>query len=125
VHGKDAVIEEIVDWRPYEYWTHRVQVPEPGVPRFTLMYAFEAEGDGTRLIARVLRPRAAKDRAIWAMVEPILASSLEHGVAALAPVLAEEVARRAAESQGAAEPEIAVSAARYLTPVETAGPRSS
>ena len=107
VHGKDAVIEEIVDWQPYEYWTHRVQVPEPGVPKFTLMYAFEPDGVGTRLIARVLRPRTAKDRAIWAMVEPILASSLEHGVAALAPVLAEEVARRAAENQGAAEPEIA------------------
>ena len=125
VHGKNAVVEEIVDWRPYEYWTHRVQVPEPGVPKFTLMYAFEAERDGTRLTARVLRPRSAKDRGIWTMVEPILATAMEHNVAALTPILAEEVARRAAETGGAAEPEIAVSAARYLTPVETAGPRSS
>jgi uncharacterized protein YndB with AHSA1/START domain len=125
VHGKNAVVEEIVDWRPYEYWTHRVQVPEPGVPKFTLMYAFEAEGDGTRLTARVLRPRSAKDRAIWTMVEPILATAMEHNVAALTPILAEEVARRAAEGAVAPEPKLAASAARYLTPVETAGPRSS
>ncbi len=126
VHGKDAIVEEIVDWRPYEYWTHRVQVPEPGVPKFTLMYAFEPEGEGTRLTARVLRPRTAKDRDIWTLVEPVLRTSIEHSVATLAPVLAEEVARRAAASQGAAEPELATSAGRFLTtPVESAGARSS
>jgi uncharacterized protein YndB with AHSA1/START domain len=125
VHGKDAIVEEIVDWRPFEYWTQRMQVPEPGVPKFTLMYAYEDQGDTTRLTARILRPRSAKDRGIWTMVEPILSTALDRNLGALGSVVADEVARRAAESGGAAEPEVAASAARYLTPVETAGPRSS
>jgi uncharacterized protein YndB with AHSA1/START domain len=126
VHGKDAIVEEIVDWRPFEYWTQRMQVPEPGIPKFTLMYAYEGEGDTTRLTARILRPRSAKDREIWTMVEPILSTALDRNLGALAAVVAEEVARRAAETGGADEPEVAVSAARYLTtPVDSAGARSS
>ncbi len=126
VHGKDAIVEEIVDWRPYDYWTQKLQIPEPGIPKFTLMYAYEAEGDGTRLTARVLRPRSAKDRGIWAMVLPMLDTALKQNLAYLAEVLAEEVARRAAEAEGTVEPEVAASPARYLTtPVDSAGARSS
>ncbi len=126
VHGKDAIVEEIVDWRPYEYWTQRMQIPEPGVPRFTLMYEFAAENEGTRLTGRVMRPKSAKDRAVWTMVEPILRAALATNLAALSSVLVEEVARRAAETEGTAEPEVVASAARYLTtPVESAGARSS
>jgi len=126
IHGKDAIVEEIVDWRPFDYWTQRMQVPEPGVPKFTLMYVYQAEDDGTRLTARILRPRSAKDRGTWTMVEPMLSTALEQNLGALADVVAGEVARRAAETGGAAEPEVAASAARYLTtPVESAGARSS
>ena len=126
VHGKDAVVEEIVDWRPYEYWTHRVQVPEPGVPKFTLMYAFEAEGDGTRLIARVLRPRSGQGPRDLddGRADPRLVARARRGGAGPGRSPRRSPAA-AAETQGAAEPEVAVSAARYLTPVETAGPRSS
>ena len=100
VHGKDAIVEEIVDWRPFEYWTQRMQVPEPGVPKFTLMYAYEDQGDTTRLTARILRPRSAKDRGIWTMVEPILSTALDRNLGALGSVVADEVARRAAEIRG-------------------------
>jgi Protein of unknown function (DUF2652)/Polyketide cyclase / dehydrase and lipid transport len=126
VHGKDAIVEEIVDWRPYEYWTQKLQVPEPGIPKFTLMYEFAPEGDGTRVTGRVLRPRSAKDRQIWTLVEPMLRSALAANLAALSEILAEEVARRATEAEGAAEPELVASAGRFLTtPVESAGARSS
>ena len=33
VHGKDAVVEEILDWRPTEYFTLNWQMPIPGRPR--------------------------------------------------------------------------------------------
>jgi uncharacterized protein YndB with AHSA1/START domain len=126
VHGKDAIVEEILDWRPYDYWTQRFQIPEPGLPRFTLMYEFAAEGDGTRLTGRVMRPRSAKDREVWTMVEPMLATALQVNLAALAEVLTDVVAQRAAEAEGTAEPEVPASAARYLTtPVDSAGARSS
>src|SRR3990172_5477807 len=32
MHGKDAVIEEILDWRPYDYVTDRTIVDAPGGP---------------------------------------------------------------------------------------------
>jgi hypothetical protein len=32
MHGKDAVIEEILDWRPYDYVTDRTILDTPGGP---------------------------------------------------------------------------------------------
>ena len=32
IHGKDAIVEEILDWRPYEYWTHRIADARAGRP---------------------------------------------------------------------------------------------
>ena len=60
------------------------------------------------------------------MVLPMLDTALKQNLAYLAEVLAEEVARRAAEAEGTVEPEVAASPARYLTtPVDSAGARSS
>ena len=33
VHGKDAIVEEILDWRPYDYLTLKLQVPIAGRPQ--------------------------------------------------------------------------------------------
>ena len=119
VHGKDAIIEEILDWRPFDYWTLRFQVPEPGIPRFTMTYLFEATDEGTRLTCRVLRPRSAKDRAALEAMRPMLLSLLEAGFAALVPVVVAEAARRAAEGDGVDEPAVPVSAGRFaLEPVD-------
>ena len=32
MHGKDAVVEEILDWRPYDYVTDRTILDTPGGP---------------------------------------------------------------------------------------------
>ncbi len=125
VHGKDAIVEEILDWRPFDYWTQKMQVPTPGVPKFTLMYAFEPEGDGTWLTARIMRPRSTKDREIWGAVRPVLDSALDANVEGLSQVLTEEMARRRTDAIDAEEPVVAGSTGRYLTPVDSAAARSS
>jgi uncharacterized protein YndB with AHSA1/START domain len=115
IHGKDAILEEIVDWRPFEYWTMRVQFPGPGVPRFVMTDVLTPEGDSTRLTIRVQRPRSSKDRAVLEMMEPMFRGALDGGAQALIPVIAQEVARRAASVSGTSEPDAPTSAARYLT----------
>ena len=49
VHGKDAIVEEILDWRPYDYCTHRSQMPIPGAPEVKTTYrrSSRADDDGT------------------------------------------------------------------------------
>ncbi len=126
VHGKDAIVEEILDWRPFDYWTHRMQVPVPGIPKFTLTYAFEAAPGGTTLRAHLLRPRTAKDRAAFATVETFLKDTLKRGVDNLIVVLAEEMDRRATLAAGVQEPALPVSAGRFeREPVDSTGARSS
>src|SRR6185503_2498220 len=76
IHGKDAIVEEILDWRPPEYYTFDFKVPIPGAP----------------------------------MIEPMFTA----GRVALEPLLAEELARQAAEAAGQREPELQVSAGRFI-----------
>ena len=65
VHGRDAIVEEIVAWHPPEVLTTRFQMPMPGVPKLTRSELFEAtpDGDKTLFTARVQRPSSTKDRA--------------------------------------------------------------
>ena len=115
IHGKDAIVEEILDWRPFEYWTMRVQFPGPGVPRFVMTDVLTPDEGGTRLTIRVQRPRSVKDRTVLATLEPMFRGALDGGAQALIAVLGEEVARRAADHADTSEPELPASAARYLS----------
>jgi hypothetical protein len=62
MHGKDAVIEEILDWRPFDYVTLTNQLPIPGTPKITTTLAFIERPNGTtRIEFRVGKPKP-KDR---------------------------------------------------------------
>ncbi len=45
VHGKDAIVEEILDWRPPEYFTMRWQMPIPNAPKIRAMYTLDGTAD--------------------------------------------------------------------------------
>src|SRR5262249_51101386 len=65
IHGKDTIIEEVLDWQPIDYVTLRSQLPAPGVPKLVNSFVLTDVDDGrTRVEMRVARPRSAKDRAI-------------------------------------------------------------
>jgi uncharacterized protein YndB with AHSA1/START domain len=108
MHGKDAIIEEIVDWRPTDYLTLRWQLPMPGAPKMLMTQSFEAVADGTKVTWRFGRPRSKKDVAFMEQVLPGLEPSFRAGLDALTPLVAGEAARRA-----------------EARPVEIAGSRSS
>ena len=120
MHGKDAVVEEILDWHPFEHVTMRSQLPDPGIPKVTMSYLFEPAGEGTRVVVRLLRPRAGKDRTIVEQVLPMLDESLEDGLAALGPLIDADMADRRAAAAFGSEPALPQAAGRHVTEPATA-----
>jgi uncharacterized protein YndB with AHSA1/START domain len=114
IHGKDAIVEEIVDWRPPEYYTFDFKVPIPGAPKIRATEALTETPDGTRVTISIGRPRSSKDRAFLMGALPMIEPMFTAGRVALEPLLAEELARQAAEAAGQREPELQVSARRFI-----------
>lgn len=115
IHGKDAIIEEVLDWQPNDHVTYRSLLPAPGVPKLVNTFAFEELADGrTHMTARFGRPRSAKDRAIWDGLVPMLDGMVEHGLAALTALLA-ATSHDAAGADALAEPELRPSRGRNVS----------
>jgi hypothetical protein len=62
MHGKDAIIEAVLDWRPLDYFTVGILLPMPGAPKIVMTRALLDRPEGvTRLEMRVATPKP-KDR---------------------------------------------------------------
>jgi uncharacterized protein YndB with AHSA1/START domain len=58
MHGKDAIVEEVLDWRPFDYLTVNTLLPVPGAPKIMMTHAFQDRTNGgTYLEMRVARPK--------------------------------------------------------------------
>jgi len=68
IHGPGVWIEEILDWRPYDYVTHRTKLPGDG-PTFLSTYELEPTATGTRLHFRAMAP-TAHDKALMEAALP-------------------------------------------------------
>jgi hypothetical protein len=85
MHGKDAVIEEILDWRPYDYLTEMTTMGTPmGLVKFMTTIEFEPTSAGTNVHLRFAPPKTARERAIMREMAPAMAGMFEHHGAALA-----------------------------------------
>jgi uncharacterized protein YndB with AHSA1/START domain len=112
IHGKDMVVEEVLDWQPYDHVTYRSLLPIPNVPRFVNSFVFDDLGDGrTRVEVRLGRPRSAKDRAIAETLMPMLDVSFREGLAALKEAIEAETATRGGVDEPT-EPDLPVSLGR-------------
>jgi len=88
MHGAAAIIEEILDWRPYDYITLNTIVPLPEAPKFPMSYAFiEREGGGTKVEIRLAKPKP-KDEPIFDKVVGNFRERITHEVEVLKGVLA-------------------------------------
>jgi uncharacterized protein YndB with AHSA1/START domain len=116
VHGPTAILEEVLDWRPYDYVTYRSKFPIPGLQPLVDTFAFADDGaGGTRLELRIAKPRSAKQRALAEPLLPGLDVSMEEGMAALqAAVAADMAARAAAAADADPEPAVPVSEGRNV-----------
>jgi hypothetical protein len=110
LHGRDAVIEEVLDWDPYDHVTYRSLLPVPNVPKMVNTFAFTELEDGrTRLEVRFAAPTAPKDRKIAEGMLPMIDGLMRQGLAALTSVLAEA---SAAAADRPVEPDLPVSRGR-------------
>jgi hypothetical protein len=114
MHGKDAVVEEILDWQPYEAWTTRSTMPIPGLPKLVMTETLtELPDGGTRIEIRLGRPRP-RDREAFEQLRTIVDPMFQRGMDRLAEVLRDEAAR--AKDVTVDEPPLPVSGGRYLAP---------
>lgn len=94
MHGKDVIIEEILDWRPTDYVTHHSTMPN-GFQAIS-SFVFEDAPEGTRLHLRFQWGKSRRERQADTATQAFLADVITQGQVALREVLAEEMARRAA-----------------------------
>jgi class 3 adenylate cyclase/uncharacterized protein YndB with AHSA1/START domain len=129
-HGAEGgVIEEILDWRPYDYVSDRGTHSTPDGPvKMLETIELEPTAAGTTIHFRYAPPRTAKERATVAGLEPIYRHVFAARTTRLADQLETEMAARAAEQ--AEEPELPAPQADGVlaglpAPRITTGPRGS
>lgn len=110
MHGAHAIIEEVIDWRPFDYLTLTTLLPMPGAPKVLMTYAFMESADGgTRIEIRLGKPKP-KDREFLEHAGAEFKKNITNEVAALRVML--EGQKGATVIEEAALP---VSAERFLT----------
>jgi uncharacterized protein YndB with AHSA1/START domain len=83
VDGRTQIYEEILDWRPFDYFTERL-TPSRGV-RVVMTTSLEADADGTRVVTRV-RPDGV-GRLSWLTAAPRLRRRLDERYQRLATLM--------------------------------------
>ncbi|MEO8668662.1 MAG: DUF2652 domain-containing protein [Bauldia sp.] len=111
MHGKDAIIEEVLDWRPFDYVTLNNQLPVPGSPKIVTTYALEERPNGaTHIEIRVGKPKP-KDRAFVDMAGAEFKKSITQSIGNLRLMLEGQQASVAAID----EPPLLPMNERFLT----------
>ncbi len=98
MHGTDAVIEEILDWRPYDYVTDRTILDTPGGP-VKLLHTVELEPGtvGTVIHFRFVAPKTRREMALIKEIGPAYELGLRASIPSLIAQLDAELAARDAD----------------------------
>ena len=111
MHGPAAIIEEILDWRPFDYLTLTTLLPMPDAPKVLMSYAFSDRDDGgTHVEIRVAKPKP-KTKAFLEQVGPEFHKHITDEFATLRGMLE----RQGGPAADIEEPGLPRSAARFLT----------
>ena len=91
VHGRGAITEEILDWHPFHYYTHRIVLPMVGP--WVQTFEFRPLGEeATELRIRIQRLRG-KQRLLWPLMRPSLAKGMRDNADRLRQILKEQAAQ--------------------------------
>jgi uncharacterized protein YndB with AHSA1/START domain len=105
MHGADEILEQVLDWRPYDYFTIRSTMQTPvGPVTFVGTTELEPTADGTIVHMRFAPPDTAREQAMLAQMAPMFEAIFESDRKTLQAVLDRTLAERAAGS--ASEPEL-------------------
>ena len=98
MHGADAVIEEILDWRPFDYVTDRTILDTPGGPVKVLhTVEFEPGPSGTTIHIRYAAPKTRREKELMKEIGPAYGQALQSGIPTLIAQLDAELAARDAD----------------------------
>ena len=100
MHGKDVLVEEILDWRPTDYVTHRSTVPNGFQAVSTFAFADVPEGTRVRVLFTWGKSRRDREED-GGPAREFLDGLVTRGHTALRAVLVAEMARRDAASTAA------------------------
>ena len=106
MHGKDAVVEEILDWRPYDYVTDLTIIETPSGPvkaRHTI--ELEPGPAGTTIHMRFAAPRTRREKVLMEHIGPAYGDALRANISTLVVQL--DAALAAREAGRGSEPELA------------------
>ena len=111
MHGKDAIIEELLDWRPFDYFTVSALLPMPDAPKLVMTSAVQERPNGTtRLEMRLAKPKP-KDMAFVDQFAPTFKGNLTKAIETLRRILEEQQTSIAVID----EPPLRPSNERFLT----------
>jgi uncharacterized protein YndB with AHSA1/START domain len=88
VHGKDVVLEEILDWRPFDYYTTEVKPPTRLLKPIRMTFEFEDTPDGTRVTEYWKPDGGFGQRFVFGMSMRMLAGRFAESQASLRSMLA-------------------------------------
>ena len=104
MHGSEEILEQILDWRPYDYLTVRSTMQTPDGPvTFVNTLELEPTVDGTIVHMRFAPPETDREKAIVAAMRPMFEGIFEADRVALRTLMELKVAEHAAR---ATEPEL-------------------
>jgi hypothetical protein len=90
MHGSKAIVEHVVDWRPFEYFTRRLELPVVG----SMLMTFELEPAGGETTLRLRGEGVAGERrAAWDQIAPLMFEVLDPMLERLAVRLDEHSGR--------------------------------
>lgn len=101
LHGKGASVEQLLDWRPYDYLTIRNNVPTPmGELHFLQTTELEPTSGGTVLHLRMGPPKTRRERVVARLMTPVLERALRTSAVRLTAQLDAELERRSSDIGG-------------------------
>jgi hypothetical protein len=111
MHGKDAIVEEVLDWRPFDYFTVNALLPVPGAPKIMLTHAFQDRTNGaTQIEMRVAKPKP-KDQAFVDQAVAKFKESITGAIGSLRLMVEDQATSLSVID----EPPMIVSSERFLT----------
>jgi uncharacterized protein YndB with AHSA1/START domain len=98
VHGKGVMLEEILDWRPFDYYTVEMQLPMPMLKPLRMTYELEdtPDGAGTRVTETTSHGPGIGQRIAFGLLWRMMAKSFAEAEESLRAAVAAEDAPREA-----------------------------
>jgi uncharacterized protein YndB with AHSA1/START domain len=96
MHGPDAIVEEYLDFRPFDYFTVRSTMQTPAGPaRIVNTTEVEPTASGSRISVRFRTPETPEEAARLEPLKPMFEGLMAAGAAALHALLAADTSTRA------------------------------